>query len=78
MSAKPSKKVQGALGILPLRSFHALRHTHASQLLAGGVPIAEVTKRLGHASPAITLGIYASWIPGNDAKIALDVDRIFK
>lgn len=72
------QKVQGALGILPLRSFHALRHTHASQLLAGGVPIAEVTKRLGHASPAITLGIYASWIPGNDAKIALDVDRIFK
>lgn len=72
------KKVQTALGITPPRGFHALRHTHASQLLAGGVPIAEVSKRLGHASPAITLGIYASWIPGNDEKIALDVDRIFK
>lgn len=70
--------VQARLGIKPVRSFHALRHTHASQLLANGVPIAEVTKRLGHASPAITLGIYTTWIPGNDKKVALDVERIFK
>ena len=72
------KKAQAALGITPARGFHALRHTHASQLLANGVPIAEVSKRLGHASPAITLEVYTSWIPGNDEKIALDVDRIFK
>lgn len=72
------QKMQADLGLSPIRGFHALRHTHASQLLANGVPIAEVSKRLGHASPAITLGVYASWIPGNDEKIALDVDRIFK
>ncbi len=72
------KRVQSTLGISPIRSWHSLRHTHASQLLANNVPIAEVAKRLGHASPAITLGIYAQWIPGNDEKVALDVDRIFK
>lgn len=72
------RKVQSALNISPLRSWHALRHTHASQLLANNVPIAEVAKRLGHASPAITLQIYTQWIPGNDEKVALDVDRIFK
>lgn len=70
--------VQQAVGISPFRSFHALRHTHASQLLAGGVPIAEVSKRLGHASPTITLSTYTSWIPGNDKKVAQDVERIFK
>lgn len=72
------QKVQAELGILPIRGWHALRHTHASQLLANGVPIAEVSKRLGHSSPAVTLGTYTSWIPGNDEKVALDVDRIFK
>lgn len=71
------KKVQVALGISPLRGFHALRHTHASQLLAHGVPIAEVAKRLGHANPSITLNTYASWIPGNDKKVASDVEKIF-
>lgn len=70
--------VQKDLGIFPIRSFHALRHTHASQLLANGVPIAEVSKRLGHASPAITLTTYTSWIPGNDEKVANDVERIFR
>lgn len=71
-------KVQDALGITPIRGFHALRHTHASQLLANGVPIAEVSKRLGHVSPVITLNTYTSWIPGNDVKVARDVERIFK
>jgi integrase len=38
---------------------HALRHTHASELLSKGTPIPVVSKRLGHANPNITLSIYA-------------------
>lgn len=69
-------KVQIRAGI-PHRKFHALRHTHASQLLAAGVPITEVSRRLGHANPAITLKIYSHCIPGNDHAVADKVQEIF-
>ena len=55
-------------------SFHALRHTHASQLIASGVDIATISKRLGHASPAITLSIYAHMFASNDRKAADAID----
>ncbi|MGC2660238.1 MAG: tyrosine-type recombinase/integrase [Bryobacteraceae bacterium] len=37
---------------------HTLRHTHASELLSRGVPLAVVSDRLGHANPNVTLSIY--------------------
>ena len=40
-------------------TFHALRHTHASILLAKGVQLLTVSRRLGHADPNITLQTYA-------------------
>jgi integrase len=39
--------------------FHAMRHTHASQLIGAGVDVVKISKRLGHASPVITLNTYA-------------------
>jgi integrase len=36
---------------LPRIRFHDLRHTHASLLVAAGVPIKVVSERLGHATP---------------------------
>lgn len=71
------KTVQKALGFENVRSFHSLRHTHASYLIANGVSVAEVAKRLGHSNPSITLNTYTSWIPGNDEKVAQDVSEIF-
>jgi integrase len=38
---------------------HSLRHTHGSQLLAAGVSLPAVSKRLGHSSVAVTAAIYA-------------------
>jgi integrase len=38
---------------------HLLRHGHASALLSGGLGLAEVSRRLGHASVAITTSVYA-------------------
>src|SRR5262249_17272555 len=35
-------------------SFHGLRHTHASMLIAAGRPITEIATRLGHSSPAVS------------------------
>jgi integrase len=42
---------------LPPISLHALRHTHASQLIASGMDILTISRRLGHGSPTITLGV---------------------
>jgi integrase len=39
------------------RTFHALRHTHASQLIDAGIDIVTISKRLGHASPNVTLAV---------------------
>ncbi|NDO45505.1 site-specific integrase [Clostridium sp. MD294] len=42
---------------LPLITLHSLRHTNASLLIANGVNITTVSKRLGHANTAITASI---------------------
>jgi integrase len=51
-------------------TFHALRHTHASQLIDAGVDIVTIARRLGHASPNVTLGIYAHLFRKSDDKAA--------
>ena len=40
-------------------TYHALRHTHASMLLANGVSMQYVSERLGHANLAITEKVYS-------------------
>ncbi|MGB8711091.1 MAG: tyrosine-type recombinase/integrase [Methyloceanibacter sp.] len=40
-------------------TFHALRHTHASALIADGLDPVTIAARLGHSSPTITLQVYA-------------------
>ena len=42
---------------------HGLRHTHASLLLAAGVPITTVSVRLGHANPTTTMNVYSHCLP---------------
>jgi len=48
--------------VLPCFDIHDLRHSHASHLLAAGWDVVRVSRRLGHANPAITMGIYAHLI----------------
>lgn len=45
--------------VLPRFDIHDLRHTHATHLLMDGWSVAIVSRRLGHANPAITLQLYA-------------------
>lgn len=58
-------------------SFHTLRHTHATGLLAAGEDIKTVSARLGHANAATTLRIYAHAIPDRDQRAA-DAFQAFK
>ena len=62
---------------LPDVRFHSLRHTHATQLLANGVPIMEVSKRLGHAQPSTTLNKYGHVLKGYERTIPNKVQAIF-
>lgn len=62
---------------LPYRSFHCLRHTHATLLLANGIPIIEVSRRLGHSSVKQTLDMYGHAIPNYDQEIARKIAMIY-
>jgi integrase len=58
----------------PEITFHGLRHTHASQLIAAGVDIVTISKRLGHAKPSVTLAIYAHMFTTDDSKAAAAIN----
>ena len=62
---------------IPDVTFHALRHTHASQLIDEGVDIVTISKRLGHAKPDITLRIYAHLFRKDDGKAAAAINAAF-
>jgi integrase len=61
---------------LPVLSLHDLRHTHATLLLAAGVPVKVVSERLGHASPAFTMATYQHLLPGMQAEAAATFARL--
>ncbi len=61
-----------ARSTLPRIRLHDLRHTHASLLVANGVPIKVVSERLGHAHPGFTMATYQHVLPGMSAKAATD------
>jgi integrase len=63
---------------LPRVTFHALRHTHASMLIAAGVDVLTISRRLGHSKPSTTLDEYGHLFKGADAAAATAIDAIFK
>ena len=56
--------------LLPQIRLHDLRHTHATLLLANGVNVKVISERLGHASVAFTLTVYAHVLPGHQKEAA--------
>lgn len=54
---------------LPNLTLHALRHSHCTYLLAQGVNVLAVSKRLGHHSPAFTLDRYGHLVPSMNDKL---------
>ena len=62
-----------ALGI-PRVTFHALRHTHASALIAAGLDVVTISRRLGHANPTVTLNTYAHLFSKSDTVAAAAIE----
>jgi integrase len=63
---------------MPDVTFHALRHSHASQLIDQGVDIVTISKRLGHAKPDITLRIYGHLFRKDDSKAAAAINAALR
>jgi integrase len=64
--------------MMPDRSFHSLRHTHVSLLIAAGVDILTISRRLGHSKAAVTLDTYGHLIEGADAAAAKAIEGVLK
>ena len=69
VSASVSRLIR-SLGLPPRTSLHSLRHTSASELLSRKVPLATVSKRLGHSSILTTANIYSHALTEDDYKAA--------
>lgn len=61
---------------LPSLPFHALRHSAATAMLAGGVPLKVVSETLGHASVAMTADTYSGVLPAQRQEAAAAMDRM--
>jgi len=69
-------RVMAAIGC-PEITLHSLRHTHASMLIASGMDVLTISRRLGHGSPTITLKVYGHLIAGTDDRAAQIMERAF-
>ena len=56
---------------------HDLRHASASALFGAGLDPATVAGILGHASPAVTLRIYAHALPDRKREAAELIDALY-
>jgi integrase len=63
-------------GIPAGEAWHALRHFHASLLIAGGASPVAVAHRLGHRNPAETLQTYAHLWPDDDERMRDTADGV--
>lgn len=68
-------RARGALGYRV--SLHAFRHTHASALIASGMDILTISRRLGHSSPTVTLQVYGHLFANTDDRAAQIVQAAF-
>lgn len=66
-----------ALG-LPRVMLHALRHSHASALIASGLDVKSISRRLGHATPVVALTVYAHLFHKTDAAAATVIEAAMR
>jgi integrase len=77
---RDAERCRQALGVaaVPVIRLHDLRHTHATLLLLAREPVHVVSQRLGHASPMVTLTVYAHVMPGNQRETADTFARLIR
>jgi integrase len=58
-------------------TLHGLRHTHVSQLIASGLDVLTISRRIGHASAVITLKVYGHLFANTDTRAAEIMEATF-
>ena len=58
-------------------NLHALRHTHVSNLIAEGVDILTISRRVGHSNATTTLNVYGHLVADSDDRAAQAVSAMF-
>lgn len=73
---KDWERIAKAAG-LGFANLHTLRHTHASHLIANGLDVLTISRRLGHSTPTITLAVYGHLFPQTDDRAAQIMEAAF-
>ena len=63
---------------LPAISFHGLRHSHVSALIASGFDPLAVACRVGHSNAVVTMKTYAHMFEQTDAVAAAAIEATLK
>jgi integrase len=63
------RKAMAAAGLKA--RFHSLRHTHVSTLIAAGLDVLTISRRLGHGTAALTLNVYSHLLRPDDRAAAI-------
>lgn len=61
---------------LPQIRIHDLRHSHVAMLIHMGIPIEEISRRIGHDNTHTTWSTYAHLYPGKDQLLAKKIDNV--
>ena len=59
------------------QTLHGLRHTHATILIAAGIPVVTVSNRLGHSDTSTTLNIYAHALPSTERQAVEAIEKMW-
>src|SRR5262249_23709292 len=68
----PSTKRAG----VPYRKFHTIRHTHISKLLADGLSVVKVARRVGDR-PEVIHKVYAHYVRASGDRITTKLDELY-
>ncbi|MEU9775249.1 site-specific integrase [Streptomyces sp. NPDC047968] len=71
---KPALDAVNAAGLTKRPRIHDLRHTHASWLIAGKVPLPVIQARLGHESITTTVDRYGHLLDSSDDEVVAAVE----
>ena len=70
------KPILEAAGLSKEIRLYDLRHTCCSLALQAGIPVRVVAERLGHASAAMTLDVYAHVLPGDQERATAKLGEV--
>lgn len=65
-----TQRKEDCVRLMPIPSFHDLRHTHAAMLIRRNVQPKIISERLGHSSIKITMDLYGYLMPGLQDSVA--------